>query len=599
MERATRGKGDLDFLKRSFGKLLINFTWWVNRKDRLGKSVFEGGFLGLDNIGIFDRSAELPTGGHLEQADGTAWMAMYCQNMFEIAIELAAHDASYNDLVFKFAEHFLWIGVAMNKVGQDGMWDEEDGFYYDVLRLPDGTAQRLKVRSLVGLLPLCATTVIEPWQRERVPEVVAALVRRLGHIPELVDGVHPAGAEHMNPAGRTIAALVDADRLRRILARMLDEEEFLGPYGIRSVSKWHEQHPYVVQAGGKEYRVSYQPAESDSAMFGGNSNWRGPVWFPMNVLLMRSLLAFYAYYGDSFRVECPTGSGTSMTLFEVATEISARLQRIFLRGDDGRRPVFGGTEKFQSDPNWRDCIPFHEYFHGDNGAGLGASHQTGWTALVAVLAQMSGTSRDVSSVASGRKGMVALHEPITRWPPREGHAAATTRRMTLEVLADVDAVARRAAETIALRRARPCRHVAASSAAISGGRTPWVMLRMLSVLDVPWQDVHVLQVDERLAPDGHAERNLTHLRDSLVRGGPTRVSAHPCDAGGLGRHRRGRRALRADARRRLPARRRFSISCISASAPTATRHRWYRVIRCSTSWTRMWRSLRRTRDDAG
>ncbi len=291
MEQATRGKGDLDFLKRSFGKLLINFTWWVNRKDRLGKSVFEGGFLGLDNIGIFDRSAELPTGGHLEQADGTAWMAMYCQNMFEIAIELAAHDASYNDLVFKFAEHFLWIGVAMNKVGQDGMWDEEDGFYYDVLRLPDGTAQRLKVRSLVGLLPLCATTVIEPWQRERVPDVVAALRRRLGHIPELVDGVHPAGAEHMNPVGRTIAALVDPGRLRRILARMLDEEEFLGPYGIRSVSKWHEQHPYVVQAGGKEYRVSYQPAESDSAMFGGNSNWRGPVWFPVNILLIRSAVS--------------------------------------------------------------------------------------------------------------------------------------------------------------------------------------------------------------------------------------------------------------------------------------------------------------------
>ncbi len=414
MEQETRGEGDLEFLKRSFGKLLINFTWWVNRKDRLGKSVFEGGFLGLDNIGVFDRSAELPTGGHLEQADGTAWMAMFCQNMFEIAVELATHDPTYDDLVFKFAEHFLWIGIAMNKVGHDGMWDEEDGFYYDVLRLPNGDAHRLKVRSLVGLLPLCATTVVESWQRESVPGVVAGLHRRVGHIPELASGVHPMGPGHINAAGRSIAALVDADRLRRILSRMLDEQEFLGPYGIRSVSKWHEQHPYVVDVGGKEYCVSYQPAESDTGMFGGNSNWRGPVWFPMNVLLIRSLFEFHTYYGDSFRIECPTGSGQFMTLFEVATDISARLQRIFLRDAEGRRPVFGGTGKFQTDPNWRDCIPFYEYFNGDNGAGLGAGHQTGWTALVSVLIQMSGTAADAAAVASGRKGMVALHQPLDR-----------------------------------------------------------------------------------------------------------------------------------------------------------------------------------------
>jgi hypothetical protein len=416
MEQATRGKGDLEFLKRAFGKLLINFTWWVNRKDRLGKSVFEGGFLGLDNIGVFDRSAELPTGGHLEQADGTAWMAMFCQNMFEIAVELAAHDPSYDDLVFKFAEHFLWIGAAMNKVGHDGMWDEADGFYYDVLRLPDGSAARLKVRSLVGLLPLCATTIIEPSQRERVPRVARALEKRFGHIPELVAGIHPIGPEHTNAAGRTIAALVDSDRLRRILSRMLDEEEFLSPYGIRSLSRYHERHPYVLHVDGKEYQVPYTPAESDSGMFGGNSNWRGPVWLPMNVLLIRALVQFYAYYGDSFRVECPTGSGRMMTLFEVAKEISARLERIFLRDESGRRPVFGGTEKFQQDPHWRDCIPFYEYFHGDNGAGLGASHQTGWTALVAVLAQIFSTVEARNVVESDRKGFIALHGSPNRAP---------------------------------------------------------------------------------------------------------------------------------------------------------------------------------------
>ena len=407
-EQAMRGEGDVEFLKRAFGKLVINFTWWVNRKDRLGKSVFEGGFLGLDNIGVFDRSAELPTGGHLEQADGTAWMAMFCQNMFEIAIELAAHDPSYDDLVFKFAEHFLWIGAALNKVGDDGMWDEQDGFYYDVLRLPDGSASRLKVRSLVGLLPLCATTVIDPAQRERVPRVVESLNTRFHHIPELLRGVHPMGPQHTSATGRNISALVSADRLRRILSRVLDEQEFLSPHGIRSMSKYHEQHPYVLHVGGKEYRVAYTPAESDTAMFGGNSNWRGPVWIPMNVLLIRALLQFHGYYGNSFKIECPTGSGQSKTLFEVAKDIADRLQSLFLLDEHGRRPVFGGTEKFQQDPLWRDHVPFYEYFHGDNGAGLGASHQTGWTGLVAELAQMFGTV-DADTVGSDKKAAFAQH----------------------------------------------------------------------------------------------------------------------------------------------------------------------------------------------
>jgi hypothetical protein len=403
-EHGMRGEGDIEFLKRAFGKLLINFTWWVNRKDRLGKSVFEGGFLGLDNIGVFDRSAELPTGGHLEQADGTAWMAMFCQNMLEIAIELAAHDPSYDDLVFKFAEHFLWIGAALNKVGDDGMWDEADGFYYDVLRLPDGSAARLKVRSLVGLLPLCATTVIDRAQRERVPRVIQSLQTRFNHIPELLHGVHPLGPEHTNQAGRAISALVGPQRLRRILSRVLDEQEFLSPHGIRSMSKFHQQHPYVLHAGGKEYRVGYQPAESDTAMFGGNSNWRGPVWMPMNVLLIRALLQFHGYYGDAFQVECPTGSGQMMTLFEVAKNLAGRLESIFTRDQDGRRPVFGGSEQFQQDPLWRDHVPFYEYFHGDNGAGLGASHQTGWTALVAELVQLFGTV-DASTLESDKQAM--------------------------------------------------------------------------------------------------------------------------------------------------------------------------------------------------
>jgi hypothetical protein len=389
-EQALKGKGDLEFLKRSFSKLTMNFSWWVNRKDRFGKNLFEGGFLGLDNIGVFDRSAALPTGGHLEQADGTAWVSMFCQNMGEIAVELAAHDPFYEDMAMKFADHFLWIAHAMNQTGPEGMWDEEDGFYYDVLRLPDGSASRLKVRSMVGLLPLCATTVIEPWQRERVPGAVQIMFERLQRMPELRESIHPTGPGHLGYAERGISALVNPDRLRRILTRMLDENEFLSPYGIRALSRFHADHPYVVNVNGQEYRVNYLPAESDTGMFGGNSNWRGPVWMPVNALLIRALLSFYLYYGDNFKIECPTGSGKLMNLFEVAHEIANRLERIFLRDNSGRRPVYGGTEKFQNDPHWKDYILFYEYFHGDNGAGLGASHQTGWTGVVAKLIELFG-----------------------------------------------------------------------------------------------------------------------------------------------------------------------------------------------------------------
>ncbi|MFZ0471451.1 MAG: hypothetical protein WAL94_02435, partial [Bacteroidales bacterium] len=308
-DKAAQGKGDVEFLKSMFNKLMLNFTWWVNRKDRYGKNVFEGGFLGLDNIGVFDRSAPLPTGGSLEQADGTAWMALFSQNMVEMAYELANHDPFYENLVVKFVEHFYFIASAMNKPGTDGMWDEEDGFYYDLLRLPDGSARRLKVRSLVGLLPLCATSVIEKEHREKVPNAIARLMERLRRMPELKESMHPTGPGNFGVAERGILALVNPERLRRILTKMLDEEEFLSPYGIRSISKFHKQNPYELYADGQEYRVDYLPAESNTGMFGGNSNWRGPVWMPVNVLLVRALQQFYLYYGDNFKIECPTGSG--------------------------------------------------------------------------------------------------------------------------------------------------------------------------------------------------------------------------------------------------------------------------------------------------
>jgi hypothetical protein len=401
---ALRGEVDLEFLTATFNKLLLNFTWWVNRKDRFGKNVFEGGFLGLDNIGVFDRSAPLPTGGHLEQADGTAWMALFSQNMIELAVELAAHDPTYEDMVAKFVEHFYFIALGMNRSGGDGMWDEEDGFYYDVLRTPDGRSTRLKVRSMVGLLPLAATTVVEKWQRERVPRVTAILGDRQRRMPELAETMHATGPGHYGVAERGLLALVNQDRLRRILSKMLDENEFLGPHGIRALSKFHERHPYTFHVHGQEHRVDYLPAESNNGMFGGNSNWRGPVWMPVNVILIRALLNYFTYYGDSFKVECPTGSGRMMNLFEVARDIADRLAGIFLKDKSGRRPVYGGTKTFQEDPHWRDYLLFYEYFHGDNGAGLGASHQTGWTGAVASLIHLFGTLDAEKLLAAGKRG---------------------------------------------------------------------------------------------------------------------------------------------------------------------------------------------------
>jgi hypothetical protein len=388
-EKALRGQGDVPFLERSFQKLLLNFTWWVNRKDPNDRNVFEGGFLGLDNIGVFDRSAPLPTGGHLEQADGTAWMALFSMSMLEIALELALHDPVYESLAVKFADHTWLIAAAMGRLGghSDGMWDEEDGFFYDVLRLPDGTSTRLRVRSLVGLLPLCATTVFPKEIVERYPTLMQRVRRRLALDPEMLKFIGFSGEPGV--AGRRIFAILDEGRLRRILARMLDEREFLSPYGIRSISRYHAEHPFSITAHGEEYRVAYEPAESASGTFGGNSNWRGPIWFPLNLLILRGLLQFYAYLGDAFTVEYPTGSGQQMTLFQVVQDIGLRLTRIFLRDEHGRRPVYGGAEKFQTDPRWRDLLLFYEYFHGDNGAGIGASHQTGWTGLVARLIEGS------------------------------------------------------------------------------------------------------------------------------------------------------------------------------------------------------------------
>ena len=402
-ELALGGEHDLEFLKRSFLKLSSNFNWWVNRKDRSGKNVFEGGFLGLDNIGVFDRSAPLPTGGYLEQADGTAWMAFFCQNMIELSVELAAADPAFEDMCYKFVEHFFWIASGMNRVGPDGMWDEEDGFYYDVLKLPDGSAQRLKVRSMLGLFPLCATTVIESWQREQVPKVLETWLKRIQRMPDLLKSVHATGKERLGVAERGILALVNEERLRRILARILDENEFLSPYGLRSLSSHHLEHPYVFEVKGQEYRVGYLPGESDSGMFGGNSNWRGPIWMPVNALIIRALIQYYLFYGDGFRVECPTGSGRMMNLFEVSKELSDRLAHIFLRDQNGRRPVFSDTATFQTDPHWRDYILFYEYFHGDTGAGLGASHQTGWTGIVAKLIQIFGTLDPQTFLAAGKR----------------------------------------------------------------------------------------------------------------------------------------------------------------------------------------------------
>ncbi|MCK6474237.1 MAG: glucosidase [Planctomycetes bacterium] len=417
MEKARTGKGDTEWLGRVFHKLLLNFTWWVNRKDRMGRNLFEGGFLGLDNIGVFDRSAPLPTGGYLEQADGTAWMALYCQNMLEIATELAQTAPGFEDMVLKFSQHFLWISSAMFHSGEStGMWDEEDGFFYDVLRLPDGRAQRLKVRSMVGLLPLCGATAYDGDLHRRFPELERRFQDFLNARPELLSFIHdPRKPGHAN---RRLASILDEPKLRRVLRRMLDEREFLSPYGLRAMSRHHAEHPYVFHAAGKEFRVGYLPAESDSGMFGGNSNWRGPIWMPVNLLIIRALLQYYGYYGNDFMIECPTDSGRRMNLFQVAEEITRRLSAIFLRGPDGRRPVHGGNEKFQNDPNWRDYLQFYEYFHGDNGAGLGANHQTGWTGMIARAMHLFSTVTEEQLLHSGKAAYAQASVKGVARPPQ-------------------------------------------------------------------------------------------------------------------------------------------------------------------------------------
>ncbi len=397
IERHMTGKADRLFLERVFQKLMINFTWWVNRKDKSGRNVFEGGFLGLDNIGLFDRSAKLPSGAYLDQSDGTAWMATFCLNMLAIAIELAREDGAYEDVATKFLEHFFYIAHAMNDrpktACDDGLdlWDDEDQFYYDVLHKSDGEHLFLKVRSVVGLVPLLAVETIEPDTLKRLPDFNRRLEWFLNNRPDLCASV--ASVTHVGRGDRRLFSIVDQGRLRAILKRMLDESEFLSPYGLRSISRFHKDHPATLDLDGAEYRVDYEPAESTSGLFGGNSNWRGPIWFPINYLVIEALQKFDFYYGDDFKIECPTGSGKQMTLWQVTTELSLRLMNLFARDGAGRRPVFGGIEKMQTDPLWRDLIPFHEYFHGDNGAGLGASHQTGWTALIAKLIQQSGASR--------------------------------------------------------------------------------------------------------------------------------------------------------------------------------------------------------------
>jgi hypothetical protein len=403
------GRADLRFLERSFQGLMLNFNWWVNRKDPAGRNVFAGGFLGLDNIGVFDRSAQLPTGGSLEQADGTAWMAFYSQCMAEMALILCDYDPMYEETAFKFVQHFMEISYAMDRIGvhHDEMWDEEDGFFYDLLRLPDGQAMRLKVRSLVGLLPLCASTVFEADDVTRHPKLMEMIALYRKRHPELVSQVAPTDEGFIGYKGRRLLSILNKKKLTRVLGYMLDENEFLGPHGIRSVSRVHLDHPFVFWVGDQEYKVQYLPGESNTGMFGGNSNWRGPVWMPINTLIVRALVNLYPFYGDEFRVECPTGSGQYRTLFEVAQELVRRLAGTFLRDANGRRPVYGGTVKFQEDPHWRDLILFYEYFHGDNGAGLGASHQTGWTGVVAPLLNLFGRVDAKTLLETGRGRVMA------------------------------------------------------------------------------------------------------------------------------------------------------------------------------------------------
>jgi hypothetical protein len=389
LEKKRRGKGDRKFLERIFQKLLLNFTWWVNRKDAEGRNVFQGGFLGLDNIGVFDRSAPLPTGGTMEQSDATSWMGMYCLNMLAIALELARENSAYEDMASKFFEHFVYICEAMNNLGGAGieLWNAKDGFYYDVLNMADGQRLPMKVRSMVGLIPLYAVETLDPAVVDGLPGFKRRMQWFLENRPGLSEHIETQSTDE---GPRRFLSLVNRHRLKRVLHYMLDENEFFSPYGIRAVSRYYCDHPYTLKLNGMEYRVDYEPAETSTELFGGNSNWRGPIWFPVNFLLIESLQKFHFFLGDSYKVECPTGSGRTADLWQVAGEISERLTRIFMRDEQGRRPVFGGTEKFQTDPYWRDLIPFHEYFHGDNGAGIGASHQTGWTALVAKLIQQYG-----------------------------------------------------------------------------------------------------------------------------------------------------------------------------------------------------------------
>jgi hypothetical protein len=408
LEKADRGEGDLVWLERAFHKLLLNFNWWVNRKDRAGNNAFEGGFLGLDNIGVFDRSAPLPTGGYLEQADGTAWMVLFCQNMVEISAELAAANPVYIDLLLKFLGHFLLIASGMVRPGEEfGMWDEQDGFFYDVLRLPDGRSERserLKVRSMVGLLPFCAVTIFEGDIAKRYPQVGQTVRDYLRARPELTAFIH----DPLQPGcqDRLLGSVLNENNLRRVLAVMLDEDEFLSPFGIRALSRYHLDHPYVYRSGDQEYRVSYLPGDSNDGMFGGNSNWRGPVWMPVNMLILRALLQYYLYYGDAFTVECPTGSGRQMNLYQVAEEIGRRLTKTFLKDEEGRRPVHGKARIFQEDPHWRDYPLFYEYLHGDTGAGIGASHQTGWTGAVARIMHLFATL-DAKQALEQSKGQSA------------------------------------------------------------------------------------------------------------------------------------------------------------------------------------------------
>jgi len=390
IEKKNSGYGDRKFLARVFQKLLLNFTWWVNRKDADGFNVFEGGFLGLDNIGVFDRSRPLPTGGKLAQSDGTSWMAMYCLNMLAIALELAAEDDTYEDVASKFWEHFLYISSAMNNLGADdvSIWNEEDGFYYDVLHMQGNGSSPLKVRSMVGLIPLFAVSTIEPEVLDKLPHFKRRLNWFIANRPELIENVSCMRTPGMGE--RRLLAVAYRERLEKVLKVMLDESEFLSPYGIRAVSRFHKDNPYVLHINGDEHRVDYEPAESSSGLFGGNSNWRGPIWFPVNYLLVESLQKFHHYYGDDLKIECPTGSGNMMNLWEVSQELSRRMSRIFLRDENGKRPVYGENGKFQDDPHFRDHVLFYEYFHGDDGSGVGASHQTGWTGLVAKLLQQSG-----------------------------------------------------------------------------------------------------------------------------------------------------------------------------------------------------------------